>query len=48
MDLLTFLDDSPTPFHAAANVATRLVEEGGFTLISEREAFPTTPGRYAV
>lgn len=48
MTLLSFLDASPTPFHAAANVASRLQTEGGFTLVSERDAFPSTPGRYAV
>ncbi|MEI2827438.1 MAG: hypothetical protein V9F04_14365 [Dermatophilaceae bacterium] len=48
MTLLSFLDASPTPFHAAANVAARLKAEGGFRVVSERDPFPTTAGRYAV
>ena len=48
MTLLSFLDASPTPFHTAANVAARLEVEGGFRVVSERDPFPTTAGRYAV
>ena len=47
MTLLSFLDASPTPFHTAANVAARLEVEGGFRVVSERDPFPTTAGRYA-
>ena len=45
--LLRFIDDSPTPFHACRTVAAAL-DEAGFTRIDEREAWPTEPGRHYV
>jgi aspartyl aminopeptidase len=42
--LLRFVDDSPTPFHACQTVAAEL-DEAGFTRIDERDAWPTQPGR---
>ena len=43
-DLLRFVDDSPTPFHACQTVATAL-DEAGWTRIDERDPWPTEPGR---
>jgi aspartyl aminopeptidase len=37
-DLLDFLDNSPSPFHAVATVVARL-EAAGFTAVDEREAW---------
>jgi aspartyl aminopeptidase len=45
---MVYLDASPTPFHAAANAAARLVDEGDFEIVGEHDPFPTSPGRYAV
>jgi aspartyl aminopeptidase len=46
-DLLAFLGDSPTPFHAVASATTRL-EAAGFRPISEHDDWSAlTPGRYA-
>lgn len=45
---MSYLDASPTPFHAAATAAARLVDEGGFEIVTEHEPFPTSHGRYAV
>lgn len=49
LDLCAFLDRSPTPFHAAAESASRL-GAAGFSEISEREAWTLRPGdrRYVV
>lgn len=47
-DLLVFLKHSPTPFHAASNVAARL-EQGGFTRLLEANSWKLEPGgRYFV
>lgn len=47
-DLLVFLRHSPTPFHAAHNVASRL-EQGGFTRLPESNIWKLEPGgRYFV
>ena len=47
-DLLTFIDASPSPFHACANAAARL-EDAGFTRVDETDAWPSTPGgRYLI
>lgn len=42
-DLLRFIDASPTPFHAAAEIASRL-EAAGFRALDERERWALTPG----
>src|SRR5580704_5826331 len=48
-DLCAFLDRSPTPFHAAREVASRL-EAAGFREVSERDAWSFAPGdrRYVI
>jgi len=48
-DLRTFLDTSPSPYHAVAE-ATRRLDEAGFTPLDERERWALTPGeqRYVV
>ena len=43
--LLRFVDDSPTPFHACQTVAAAL-DEAGWTRIDERDPWPTEPGRH--
>ncbi|MDB4946602.1 MAG: Aspartyl aminopeptidase [Labilithrix sp.] len=46
-DLLAFLGDSPTPFHAVASAVTRL-RAGGFRTIAETDDWSRlAPGRYA-
>jgi aspartyl aminopeptidase len=46
-DLLAFLGDSPTPFHAVASAMTRL-EAHGFTRLAETDPWSELgPGRYA-
>lgn len=45
--LIDFVDASPSPFHAVRTATSRL-EPAGFTRLDERDAFPTTPGRYYV
>ena len=46
-DLLAFLGDSPTPFHAVASALSRL-EAAGFTRIAETDDWSSLgPGRYA-
>jgi aspartyl aminopeptidase len=42
-DLCAFIDRSPTPYHAVAEVAARLAA-AGFTELDEREAFQIAPG----
>ncbi len=42
--LLRFIDDSPTPFHACRTVAAAL-DEAGWTRIDERDPWPTGTGR---
>ncbi|HEY5155416.1 MAG TPA: M18 family aminopeptidase [Acidimicrobiales bacterium] len=46
-DLLAFIDASPSPFHAVAEAARRLVA-AGFSPVSEVEAWPSAPGRHFV
>ncbi|MGZ6804031.1 MAG: M18 family aminopeptidase, partial [Nocardioidaceae bacterium] len=48
-DLRAFVDVSPTPFHAVAEM-TRRVAEAGFTELDERERWALAPGdaRYVV
>jgi len=45
--LLAFLDRAPTPYHAAQELATRLVDSG-FSEINESSDFPGDPGRYVL
>jgi aspartyl aminopeptidase len=45
--MLTFIDASPSPFHACAEAAARL-ESAGFTALAEHEAWPTAPGGHFV
>lgn len=45
--LLDFIDASPTPFHAVANVAARL-SEAGFRELDEAAPFARAPGAYFV
>jgi aspartyl aminopeptidase len=42
-DLLSFIDASPTPYHAVAEVTRRLVA-AGFGELDERDAWQLTPG----
>ena len=45
-ELLTFLSESPTPFHAVQNMSTQL-EKGGFNKLDEDASWRVTkPGRY--
>ncbi|MEO8877324.1 MAG: M18 family aminopeptidase [Polyangiaceae bacterium] len=47
-DLLLFLRDSPTPYHAVASASTRLAA-AGFTPLVERDSWETIlPGKYFV
>jgi aspartyl aminopeptidase len=43
--LCEFIDASPSPFHACATVAARLVD-AGYTELSETDRWPDRPGRY--
>ncbi|MCA1804823.1 MAG: M18 family aminopeptidase [Xanthomonadaceae bacterium] len=43
-DLLPFLQHSPSPFHAVANMARQL-EEAGFQRLDEADAWQTAPGQ---
>lgn len=43
-DLLSFLQQSPTPFHAVANMASRL-EQAGFQKLEEKEAWQLESGQ---
>ncbi|GGK76324.1 M18 family aminopeptidase [Ornithinimicrobium pekingense] len=45
--LCSYLDASPSPFHAVDSAAA-LLREAGFTELAETEATPTAPGRYVV
>ena len=47
VDLCGFLDASPSPYHAVAEVRRRL-EGQGFVGIDERDEWPSSPGRYLV
>jgi aspartyl aminopeptidase len=48
-DLRAFVDASPSPFHAVAEMARRL-DEAGFTALDERDSWSLSPGdrRYVV
>jgi aspartyl aminopeptidase len=43
--LCEFIDASPSPFHACATVAARLLE-AGYAELSEADRWPQQPGRY--
>src|SRR5665647_2416126 len=43
--LCTFIDASPSPFHACAEAGKRLAA-ADFSLLTETDAFPTVRGRY--
>lgn len=43
--LISYLDDSPTPFHAVATSA-EMLEAEGFTQVDETAALPAEAGRY--
>ncbi len=45
--MLTYIDASPSPFHACAEAAARL-EAAGFTALAEVDAWPAAPGRHFV
>ncbi|ORW96770.1 aminopeptidase [Mycobacterium sp. IEC1808] len=45
--LCDFIDASPSPFHACATVAARLVE-AGYAELGETDRWPDRPGRYFV
>lgn len=45
--LCTYLDDSPSPFHAVAEAAM-LLSGHGFTEVTETDPTPVEPGRYLV
>jgi aspartyl aminopeptidase len=42
--MLTFIDASPSPFHACAEAAARL-EAAGFRALAESDPWPSAPGR---
>ncbi len=47
LDLIEFLDASPSPYHAAAEARRRLAA-AGFTEVAQAGAWPSGPGRYVV
>jgi aspartyl aminopeptidase len=47
LDLIRFLDASPSPYHAAAEARRRLTA-AGFTEVGLADAWPSGPGRYVV
>jgi aspartyl aminopeptidase len=47
LDLIEFLDASPSPYHAAA-AALRRLSAAGFTEVDQAGAWPAGPGRYVV
>ncbi len=47
LDLIQFIDASPSPYHAAAEALRRLTG-AGFTEVAQAEAWPPGPGRYVV
>lgn len=46
-DLISFIDASPTPFHACQEMVRRL-ELAGFSLVDLQQPWPAAPGRYVV
>lgn len=47
LDLIAFLDASPSPYHAGAEAVRRL-SDAGFAEVAEAGAWPAGPGRYMV
>src|ERR1700756_2572815 len=47
LDLIAFLDASPSPYHAAVEALRRLTA-AGFTELTQAGAWPSGPGRYVV
>jgi aspartyl aminopeptidase len=47
LDLISFIDASPSPYHAAAEALRRLTT-AGFAEVAQAEAWPAGPGRYVV
>ncbi len=47
LDLIQFIDASPSPYHAAAEALRRLTG-AGLTQVAQAEAWPSGPGRYVV
>jgi aspartyl aminopeptidase len=47
LDLIQFLDASPSPYHAAEQARRRLIA-AGFTELGLADAWPSSPGRYVV
>jgi aspartyl aminopeptidase len=47
LDLIAFLDASPSPYHATAEARRRL-SEAGFTEVGPAAEWPSGPGRYVV
>ncbi len=47
LDLIRFIDASPSPYHAAA-AALRRLTGAGFTEMVQAQAWPSGPGRYVV
>jgi aspartyl aminopeptidase len=47
LDLIQFIDASPSPYHAAAEALRRLTG-AGFAEVAQAEAWPSGPGRYVV
>jgi aspartyl aminopeptidase len=46
-ELLNYLDQSPSPFHAVSSLNTELLANG-FTQLHERDCWQLTPGKYFV
>ena len=47
LDLIQFIDASPSPYHAAAEAQRRLIA-AGFTELGLADPWPSGPGRYVV
>ena len=47
LDLIRFLDASPSPYHATAEALRRLTT-AGFAEVAQTQAWPSRPGRYVV
>jgi aspartyl aminopeptidase len=47
LDLIGFLDASPSPYHAAVEALRRLIA-AGFTEVAQAGVWPSGPGRYVV
>ena len=47
LDLISFIDASPSPYHAAAEALRRLTA-AGFTEVAQARPWPSGPGRYVV